>query len=187
MALIQTVVDYVRGLISPLLNNVVIAVFTFFIGLIVGRIAGKLTSRALHTFEVDKTLKGATGVSVSVEGLLEVGVSYLTYFIFLIVSLNQLGLTQWVLIGISGLAGLIGVIAMVLALKDVLPNAVAGLIVMARKFPQKGDRVHIDSVIGKVEEMTILETRIKTRKGDIISFPNRQLVKVKVEKLSKGK
>lgn len=187
MALIQTVADYIRGVLSPLLNNVVIAVFTFFIGLIVGRVAGKLTSRTLHSFEVDKALKGATGTSVSIEGLLEVGVSYLTYFIFFIISLNQLGLTQWVLIGISGFAGLIGVVAMVLALKDVLPNAVAGLLLMARKFPQKGDMVNIESVIGKVEEMTILETRIKTRKGDIISFPNRQLVRVKIEKLSKSR
>lgn len=187
MALIQTVVDYIRGVLSPLLNNVVIAVFTFFIGLIVGRVAGKLTSRTLHSFGVDKTLKEAIGVSVSFEGLLEVGVSYVTYFIFFVVSLNQLGLTQWVLIGISGFAGLIGVIAMVLALKDVLPNAVSGLLVMARKFPQKGDRVRIDSVEGKVEELTLLETRIKTKKGDIISFPNRQLIRSKVEKLSKSK
>jgi len=35
--------------------------------------------------------------------------------------------------------------------------------------------------------MSSSRSKIKTRKGDIISFPNRQLVKVKVEKLSKGK
>lgn len=185
MAIIPTAIDYLKGYISPLLNKVVIAVFTFFIGLIVGRIAGKLCFRVLHAFELDKTVKEATGAAFSVEGIAELIISYLVYIIFLLIALNQLGLTQWVLIVVSGFAGVIALITAVLALKDVIPNAVAGFIVMRRQFPKKGDDVRIDTVEGKVEDVTILETRVNTKKGDTISFPNRQLLRAKVERISK--
>lgn len=182
MALLPLVVDYLRGVLSPLLNKVVIAVFTFFMGLIVGRIGGKVVSKILHAFEVDKTIREATGARYSVEGVSEIVVSYFIYFFFVILALNTVGLTQWVLIAVSGFAGVIGLIAAVLALKDVIPNAVAGFVLMRRQFPKKGDRVHIDTVEGRVEEVSILETRIKTKKGDMISFPNRQLLRTRIER-----
>lgn len=185
MALIQRSVEFVKGLVMPFLNSFVIAVFTFFIGLIFGRIIGKLVARVLHAFDVDKTLAKAVGAKLSVEGFAEVAVSYFTYIVFLLISLDQLGLTQWVLYLVAAAAAIIGAVAAVLALKDFVPNAVAGYFIMRREFPKAGDILRIDEVSGKVVQVTMLETRIKTRKGDTISFPNRQLLRSRVEKLVK--
>ena len=187
MALIQDLIGYVQKLVMPLVNNVVVAVLTFFIGLIVGRILGKVIHRVLHAFEVDKTLAQMMGAKVSVESLADVVVSYLTYFIFLIIALNQLGLTQWAIYAVAGIAGIIAVIATVMALKEIIPNAMCGYIVMRREFPRKGDTIRIDTVEGKVVEITLLETRVKTKKGDVISFPNRQILRGRIERLSKEK
>jgi len=185
MALLQTVVGFIKGLVMPLLNNAVIAVFTFFIGLIFGRILGKLVHRILHAFDVDKTLVKAMGAKVSVENFAEIVVSYFVYVIFLMFALNHIGLTQWVLYVIAGIAALVALIAAFLALKDLVPNAVAGYFIMRRSFPKVGDTLKVDDVTGKVSQMTLLETRVKTKKGDVISFPNSQLLRSKLEKVVK--
>ncbi|MEK6961445.1 MAG: mechanosensitive ion channel family protein [Nanoarchaeota archaeon] len=185
MALFQRLVDFVKGLVMPLLNNVVIAVFTFFIGLIIGRIFGKLVHRVLHAFDVDKTLVKAIGAKVSVEGFTEILVSYVIYVVFLLFALNQIGLTQWVLYLIAGIACIVALIAAFLALKDLVPNAVAGYFIMRREFPKVGDLIKVDDVVGKVSNINMLETRVKTKKGDVISYPNSRLLRSKLEKVVK--
>lgn len=185
MALFQRIVDFFKGLVMPLLNNMVIAVFTFFIGLIIGRIMGKMTQRVLHAFDVDKTLVKAMGAKVSVEGFAEVIVSYVIYVVFLLFALNQIGLTQWVLYLIAGIACVVAFIAAFLALKDLVPNAVAGYFIMRREFPKVGDMIRVDDVVGKVSNINMLETRVKTKKGDVISYPNSRLLRSKLEKVVK--
>jgi len=185
MALFQRVVDFVKGLVMPLLNNMVIAVFTFFIGLIIGRIMGKIAHRILHAFDVDKTLVKAMGAKVSIESLVEILVSYVIYVIFFMFALNQIGLTQWVMYLVAGIACVVALVVAFLALKDLIPNAVAGYFIMRREFPKVGDIIKVDGVVGKVSNINMLETRVKTKKGDIISYPNSRLLRSKLEKVVK--
>jgi small-conductance mechanosensitive channel len=183
MVMLKSVADFVISNIFPLLNNIVIAVFTIFIGLIIGRIVGKLASRVLHAFDVDKTLFKMMGANVSVEGLFELIASYLVYLVFLIFALNFLGVTYWIIYAVGIVICVVVAIAAILSLRDFLPNVIAGIILSRRGFPHVGDRIRIDSCEGKVVRFNPIETRIKTVDGDLIAFPNRRLLRGNVEKL----
>lgn len=88
-----------------------------------------------------------------------------------IAALDALGLPVTSLIAVLAAAGL----AIGLALKDSLGNFAAGvMLVMFRPFT-KGDVVQVAGVNGKVEEVGIFSTIIKTSDNTLIIIPNGQV------------
>ncbi len=76
------------------------------------------------------------------------------------------------------LAGLgIGSIAVGLAFKDIFENFLAGLLILIRKPMRIGDDIDCQDVSGRVEEITIRDTHIRQRSGELILVPNSYLFK----------
>jgi small-conductance mechanosensitive channel len=165
--------------IGATLNNVIAAVVILLIGFIIGKLAGRFIQKALHEAELDKILKKA-GAKVTFEKALSQITEYFIYFITIIFALNQLGITTVVLYIIALAAMVILVISAFLGLKDFIPNFIAGLVIYRRDLIKEGKKVSINGVSGKVHKLSLLDTIIKTPKGDIIHIPNSVVVKSKI-------
>ena len=57
-----------------------------------------------------------------------------------------------------------------------ISNVIAGLVITYMRSFKIGDRVRIGEVIGDVKEKSLLNTRIKTIKNEIITIPNSQML-----------
>lgn len=83
------------------------------------------------------------------------------------------------------LAGLgLGTIAVGLAFQDIFENFLAGLLILLRKPMRIGDDIECEGVSGRVEEITIRDSYIRQRSGELILVPNSYLYKNPVRVLT---
>ncbi|MFH1209227.1 MAG: mechanosensitive ion channel domain-containing protein [archaeon] len=157
--------------------KVIVALVIIIFGLVFGRFLGKLTKKLLKELEVDRILKEQTRINFSVEDLLGSIVQYIIYIIAIIIALNQLGLTQTILYIVLGAILVIIIIIIILALKDFIPNIIAGFFIHQKSLISKGDRIKIKDVEGTILYVSLIETKIKTRTKDIVYIPNSLLIK----------
>jgi len=174
-------------LLSGIFTKLVVAVIIMLIGLIAGKLLGKFIHKALHEIELNKILRKAAGVKVSIEEIISTFVTYFIYFIFIVMALNQLGLTTVVLHMISGAILIIIIISILFSIKDFMPNMFAGFFIHQKGFIKEGDIINVDNTEGKVIHINLVETKIETKKGDIIYIPNSLLTKKTVIKIKKKK
>lgn len=173
---IQASVAYLNSLFSTVLSNLIITLIILLVGFILGRLVGRLVGKLLHELEVDRIL-GRAGFTVPLERNLSTVISYLIYFIAVVMALNQLGLTTAVLYIIVGGAVLLVLIATVLGIKDFIPNMIAGFFIYRKNLFHEGQRILVKNIEGRVKQVNIVETELETDRGDIIYIPNSLLVK----------
>ena len=76
------------------------------------------------------------------------------------------------------LAGLgVGSIAVGLAFKDIFENFLAGFLILLRKPMRIGDDIECEGLKGRVEEISIRDTFLRERSGELILVPNSFLYK----------
>ena len=161
--------------IADFLIRLVVAAVILLGGFIVGKILEKICYKGLHELELDRSLKRA-GVKVALEEWIAHFVKYLIYFVAVIWALAELGLSTVVLSIVFVGAIVLTIIAILLALKDFIPNAFAGYMIYKNDLFKKGDRIKLNGVEGKIEKVGVAETVVKNGK-DIIYVPNSILVK----------
>ena len=85
----------------------------------------------------------------------------------------------------KALAGLgLGTIAIGLAFQDTFENFLAGLLILLRKPMRIGDDIECQGVSGRVEEITIRDSYIRMRSGELVLVPNSFLFKNPVRVLT---
>lgn len=172
-------IDYADRLFAQLFTKFIVAVIILLIGFIIGRIVGRLIQKVLHEIELNKILKKA-GIKLSLETVLSHFTTYFIYFIAIIWALNELGLTTTMLNMISAAALILIIISILLAIKDFMPNAIAGFFIYQKGLIKEGDRIKVDRLEGRVKKISIIETEVETKKGDTIYIPNSTLTKKEV-------
>ena len=99
-------------------------------------------------------------------------VRYLVWILFSVISLASLNIAwenlKWIIGGLS--------VGFGFALKDVLENFFAGIIILIGKQVRPGDTIEFGSVYGKVAKINIRATFIKTEDNALIAMPNSQIV-----------
>ena len=65
-----------------------------------------------------------------------------------------------------------------------IANLVGGFIIIYTRAFQIGDRVQVGDVIGIILEKTILSTRIRTAKNEIVTIPNANLITTNIKNFS---
>jgi small-conductance mechanosensitive channel len=174
-------------IVNVILSRFAVAFVILLIGLAAGKLLGKLIQKVLQEIDLDKTIKEAVRIRVPLTDIISTGVTYLIYFIAIVMALDNLGVATQVLNIISIGVLIILILFIFLGVKDFLPNALAGMFLHRKKFLHEGDRIRIDDVEGKIIYLNLVETRIETREGDIIYIPNSQMTTRKVRKLSSKK
>ncbi len=172
---------------NPLVNNIIIAIAIFLLGLIIGRIVGKLVEKIFKDFKVDGAVKKTTGLKTSLEQITGTIISYAIYFIFLIIALKYVGITSLLLNVLSICIILILAISLVLTIKDNVPNIIAYNTLKKRKSIIVGDCITIDAVDGIVENISLFEVVVETKKGDVIHIPNSVFLKEKFVRKARKK
>jgi small-conductance mechanosensitive channel len=158
------------------INNIVIAIIIVLLGLLIGKVLGKVIERLLKEFRIDKTVKEKTGFNSSLQKIISNIVSYAIYFVFLIIALNQVGITSLLLNVLSIVVILILAISTILSIKDSVPNMIAHKRI--KETMKKGDKITLgNSVEGKIDEITLFETKLTTKSGDEIYIPNSLFLK----------
>lgn len=136
----------------------VLAVIIFFVGKWIGKHLVNIAKRAMQRSSMD-------GTAVSFLGNLLYGVVLAAV---VLASLNQLGISTTSFVAVLGAL----TVAIGVSLKDQVSNLAAGvLIVIFRPF-RRGDSVEIAGKIGRVEEITLVNTRIRTANNHEIIVPN---------------
>ncbi len=163
------------------LAKLVAAIVILLLGLLFGRFLSKLLSKILKEINLNLFLKDELKVNFPAEEFISRVVMYIIYFTALILALNQIGLTTTVLYTILITILVIIVILTALAFKDFVPNITAGFYIHHREHLKKGDNISVDNVKGKILDINLIETRIKTKEGDEVLVPNSLLLRNKVE------
>ena len=102
-------------------------------------------------------------------------IAFILTVILIIICLSILGwghITDRILAGAGITTFIIG-----FALKDIGENFLAGILMAFRRPFKVGDLIEIESVRGRVTEMSLRETIIKTSDGKEVFIPNAMLVK----------
>lgn len=185
MGWITTLFRYLKEGYSGIINTIAVTLIILLIGFIIGRLLGKVVQRLLHELEINRILKQATHLKFSVEKVAASFVEYFIYFIAIIMALNQLGIATTILYMIAGAIIIIAILSIFLGIKDFIPNFLAGLLIHRKKFIRVGDTIKVKGVKGKIIHINLVETRIKTKSGDIIYIPNSHLTKEEVIRMKK--
>ena len=168
--------------ISTTTINLVAAVITLIIGLLLGRFLGNLTRKLVYELELNRILKEKANVKIPLGEYLSLLVKYITYTIAIILSLNQLGLKGIILNIILIILTILLIIFMILSLKDFVPNLMAGLTLTQKRNIKPGNIIELNNIEGEVINITLLETKLRTRNGDVVYIPNSILTKTMVIK-----
>jgi small-conductance mechanosensitive channel len=150
--------------------TIIIAVVILLIGFIIGIMTRNVLRKILHEIELDRIAK-KIGIYFSVEDKISAIVSYLIYFIAIIMFLNQLGLTPYIVYLLVGMVLLLFALTIILGLKDFIPNFVAGMFLYQKKYFTVGKRVRIEGIEGKIKNIGLTEIEIETDNGDLLYVP----------------
>ena len=173
------------GFVTPLASNIVVAVVILLVGVIVAKILERLVHRILHELELDKWLR-IGGFEFPLEHTAASTIRYLFYFLAVVIALNQVGLTATVLNLVAAATLVLVIAAILLGLKDFIPNFIAGITIHKRGI-KEGDVIRVRNVHGDVQAISLLDTKIKTDSGDILFIPNSLLTKNEVLRYKRKK
>ncbi len=134
------------------------AIIALFIGVFVIKIAMQMLKRILKKSKIELSLK------TFLESL---SVFVLWGLLFFVVG-SILGIEASSFLAIFGAAG----IAIGLALQGSLANFAGGVLILVFKPFKVGDLIKVNNVLGFVEKIDILYTRVKTYDGLIVTMPN---------------
>ena len=118
-----------------------------------------------------------------------------------ITTLKALGvvvrLTVWIVLGLAALAGLhieikplltglgIGGLAVALAVQNILGDLFAAIAIVVDKPFVVGDSISVENYRGKVENIGLKTTRVRSDSGEQIIFSNGELLKSKIRNYSR--
>lgn len=129
---------------------------------IVARILGWLTTAALHRVR---------GSSMLLRHFMVGLVRRTTMIVGLVVALGALGLDIGPLVAAIGAAGLV----IGFALQGTLSNFASGILILITRPFDVGDAISAGGVVGKVDAMSLVSTRILTFDNQVMLVPNNQI------------
>ncbi|HII71397.1 TPA: mechanosensitive ion channel [Candidatus Woesearchaeota archaeon] len=177
---VMDIYDSVRESTSGYLYKFIVAIVLLLVGFILGRILGRLMYKFLHSFEVNSNFSKLSGVTVKIEEIAETFTAYFIYFITIVIVLQQIGLATTILHMIAGGVIILLILSTFLGIKDFIPNAMAGFVMQRRKTFRVGQVIKVKGMMGKITRITLVETKIQTKEGDMIFIPNSVLSKTEV-------
>ncbi len=136
-----------------------IAIIILLAGFIIAKIAGKIVKRILAEADINKILAKTklTPMSDALGGIVE----YALYLATIIVVLQQFGLANITLWIIGTIAIVVIIFSLTLAIRDFIPNAIAGLFIKKRLNANLGKQVKIGMISGRLEHVGIVASTIR--------------------------
>lgn len=167
----QKLGEWLHGFIR-LLPNILLAALILVIGIY---LAGKIKKIALKL--VKKISHNATldSLFASVIHIFFIGVT-----LFIILSILQLDKAVTSILAGAGIIGL----ALAFAFQDIAANFISGIFISFRRPLYVGNIVKIKDYMGKVEEVNLRDTIIRTFQGQMVIIPNKEVFQNPIENFS---
>lgn len=154
---------------GSLLNQAAVLISILLGGFILGTIAKRVTHFLLKEVNLAWATK-KVGFNRPPEEWLSAIVSYIIYIITIIVFLNRLGITWYVLLGIGGLALILLSLSVLFGTKDFLVNSYHGLFIDKNQF-RLNKEFSFDNISGQVQRHTLDGLFLSTVDRDLIFIP----------------
>ncbi|MGN0641733.1 MAG: mechanosensitive ion channel family protein [Huintestinicola sp.] len=149
--------DLLRAIVSYL-PTVLVAVIIYFIGMILTKIIMKIIDKAMGRSRLEATAQGF------LKSLTKIILTAFT----VIIALTILGIPMTSIVTAVGAAGL----AIGLALQSSLSNVAGGFLILFTNPFSKGDLINTNGIEGVVNNISILNTTLKTLDNKVIYIPN---------------
>ena len=163
-ALATRVVEYVP--------KVVAAVLVFMVFVLAFRIVRRPLEGAFKKAGIQEALRDLLIEKFFRSGLMLVGV---------VMAADQLGINVGAALAGLGVAG----IALGFAAQDSIANVIAGILIFWDKPFLVGDWIETEGAYGRVSEITLRSTRIRTTRNTFVVLPNKRIIDVTLENYSK--
>lgn len=160
-----------RALVK-ILPNLAVAIIVFLIGLYI--------SKWLRT--ISKKLISKFTENITVIRLFSTFIYLLSLGIIIFTALSILKLDKAVTSILAG-AGIVG-LALAFAFQDIAANFISGIFISFRHPLKVGDIVSIKGYMGKVEEINLRDTIIRTFQGKMVIIPNKDVFQNPIENYS---
>ncbi len=157
---------YLMLFVSQVTNPIDNQFFQLFVLAVSGKIVLDVTPSAIE--EVDRM--SPMKISGHTKALLRGLIRYVVYTALIVGTLTILGYTKVFTAALAG-AGVMGV-AVGFATKDVLSNAIAGLMIIFDRPFRIGESIKIKDMVGTVRGISLRKTTIQTYDGKVIMVPN---------------
>lgn len=160
----------VQEFIFKIITSLIIILAGFALGILID----KALLRLFKELQLNQLI-GRIFIAVNLERWLSTFSSYFIYLGTIIIFLNYLDIELAALYLILGGIFLLLLLTFIVWLKDILPNYSGWLLLKEKGNLAMGSFLEIgetDGVSGTIEKTGWLETKIKTKKGDILYIPN---------------
>ncbi len=155
-----------------LLPNILLATVVFVIGFYIAKSIRRLALKLINKFSRNTTLNG---LFASIIHLFFLGI-----VLFTVLSILQLDKAVTSILAGAGIIGL----ALAFAFQDIAANFISGIFISFRRPLHIGDIVKISDYMGKVEEINLRDTTVKTFQGQMVIIPNKNVFQNPIENYS---
>ena len=155
--------------------DIVIGIVILLAGLGVGTLVKKIVRAALYQIGFNSIAK-RVGIKSDIERWAGSIIALVIYIISIVFFLDRLGIRSVVVYLMIGGVLTIFALTVIVGIKDVIPNAVAGIYFKKKKL-KVGKKIKVSNIVGVIESVGYLKTKIKTRKGDLLHVPNHLFLK----------
>lgn len=169
----EQIQGYLTGFWTILPNLIFAAIFLIVVWLF-ARFVGWLIPKLMAKARVRRALIDVTRM-IAVAAVWVLGVLIAATIAFPTVTIGKI-------LAAAGVGG----IAIAFAAKDTLENFFAGIMLLLREPFRKGDFIECEDLEGKVEDITVRDTRIRQTNGQLIVAPNAMFYKNPVTVLTDG-
>jgi small conductance mechanosensitive channel len=169
--IIQKLNRWLQALIK-LLPNILLATIVLVIGIFIAGWLKKLAANLVAKVSHNTTLNG---LFASIVYLFFVGIAAFT-------ALSILQLDKAVTTFLAG-AGIVG-LALAFAFQDIAANFISGIFLSFRRPVHIGDIVKVKDYMGKVEEINLRDTVLRTFQGQLVIIPNKDVFQNPIENYS---
>lgn len=183
----NTLMNKIVEATEPLYSQILVALIIALLGLILGTVVGKLLQKVLSEIELNRIVRSITGLNMKLEEVIGKGVMFVIYFLFIMWSLQKLGLGSIIIQVLSWIVIIVIVISMILSIKDFLPNLVSGLYIHIKGVIKEKDFIRTRSFSGTIKDIGLVETIIETEAKETMVIPNSTLMKESIVKPRKEK
>lgn len=154
--------------IQPAVNKIVISILILIIGFILGRIARNLLKRLFSEMGINKFLTKILSFRANFEGFISGLIAAGIYIIAIIFSLNNVGITPFVIKYILYIILIIIVVMFLITTKSSIQNFFAGIIIRKRKKFRKGEHIKINTAEGIITNIGLLNIELSSENEKIL-------------------
>jgi len=162
---------WVRELVR-LLPNILLAAVILVVGLFISKQVKKIASKLIARVSKHETLNNLFASIVHI--------FFVCITLFTVLSILQLDKAVTSILAGAGIIGL----ALAFAFQDIAANFMSGVFISFRRPLHIGDIVKIKDYMGKVENINLRDTVLRTFQGQMVIIPNKEIFQNPIENFS---